>query len=124
MSHPEERDAVTHHSPEEALAAIRSLRDSDKSVLLKIAKVYARIRQTRYDHEDLLHEAITRVLEGTRKWPTAVPFMAFMAGVMRAIAWDWRAEVREGRARGSRKPGRTRCHRENRCAKTGRIVRR
>jgi RNA polymerase sigma-70 factor (ECF subfamily) len=76
-----------------ALEAIKSLSDRDKSALLKVARTYARTRQTRYDYEDLLHEAITRVLEGGRKWPTAVPFMAFMCGVMRGIAWDWRGEV-------------------------------
>jgi RNA polymerase sigma-70 factor (ECF subfamily) len=95
MSQTDDRAPVTHHSPAAALEAIRSLSDKDKSVLLKIAKVYARTRRTRYEYEDLLHEAIARVLEGGRKWPTTVPFMAFMCGVMRGIAWDWRSEAED-----------------------------
>jgi hypothetical protein len=81
---------VAHHSPEEARRALASLHDKDKTALMKVAKIYARTRQTRYDYDDLLHEAITRTLEGSRKWPVDVPFVAFICGVMRGIAWDWR----------------------------------
>src|SRR5262249_41348015 len=63
---------------------------------LKVARAYARTRRTRYEHEDLLHEAVARVLEGTRKWPVGVPFIAFMCGAMRGIAWDWRGEIQNG----------------------------
>jgi DNA-directed RNA polymerase specialized sigma24 family protein len=93
---PEDEDVVTSRSPNEALKAIQSLTASEKAALLKIAKAYARSRKTKYDHEDLLQEAIVRVLEGRRKWPTGVPFMAFMCGAMRGIAWDWRSEVHDG----------------------------
>ncbi len=85
--------APTHHSPATALDAIKSLSISDKSALLKIAKTYARTRHTRFDHEDLIQEAMTRVLEGTRKWPVGVPFMAFLCGVIRSTAWDWRTDI-------------------------------
>jgi len=95
-----EPDVAQHHPPEEARQALASLQDADKSALMKVAKIYARTRQTRYDHDDLLHEAIARTLEGSRKWPIGVPFVAFICGVMRGIAWDWRntavaAEVEE-----------------------------
>src|SRR5262245_13815989 len=83
MSSPEDAVLVRHHLPTEALAAIKSLSDGEKAALLKVAKVYARTRLTRYGPEDLLQEAIVRVLEGTRRWPTGVPFMAFMCGTMR-----------------------------------------
>jgi DNA-directed RNA polymerase specialized sigma24 family protein len=96
MSSPEDAVLVRHHLPTEALAAIKSLSDGEKAALLKVAKVYARTRLTRYGHEDLLQEAIVRVLEGTRRWPTGVPFMAFMCGTMRGIAWDWRGESQDG----------------------------
>src|SRR5262249_52914698 len=98
MSQVEGPTALTHHPPAAALQAIASLSLKDKSALLKIAKTYARTRQTRYDYEDLLHEAIARVLEGGRKWPTTVAFMPFMCGVMRGIAWDWRGETPQAEA--------------------------
>jgi RNA polymerase sigma-70 factor (ECF subfamily) len=94
MSSPEDAVAVMHHLPAEALEAVKSLSDGEKAALLKIAKMYARTRLTRYDHEDLLQEAIVRILEGTRRWPTGVPFMAFICGTMRGIAWDWRGDSR------------------------------
>jgi len=81
------------HSLAEALTAVRSLSDDDTTALLKIARAYARTRRTRYDYQDLFHEAIARILEGKRNWPTKVPFVPFVAGVMRAIAWEWRAET-------------------------------
>jgi RNA polymerase sigma-70 factor (ECF subfamily) len=85
--------AVASHSPAEALAAVRSLSDADRTALLKVARVYARTRRTRYEYQDLFHEAIARILEGKRNWPTGVPFVTFVVGVMRAIAWEWRAEI-------------------------------
>ena len=84
--------AVASHSLAEALRAVRSLSDGDTTALLKIARTYARTRRTRYDYQDLFHEAITRILEGKRNWPTKIPFVPFVAGVMRAIAWEWRSE--------------------------------
>jgi hypothetical protein len=84
MSTIEPSGLLAHHSPEEALKGLGSLSAADKAALMKIARIYARVRQTRYDHEDLFHEA------ATRRWSTSVAFVAFMAGVMRGIAWDWR----------------------------------
>jgi len=84
---------IAHRSPTEALEAIRSLSDRDKTVLIKVAKAYARTRKTRYDHQDLFHEAIARILEGKRGWPQGVDILAFLCGVMRGIAWDWRTQI-------------------------------
>ncbi|MCK1724975.1 hypothetical protein IVA82_06650 [Bradyrhizobium sp. 142] len=40
---------------------------------------------------DILHEAIARVLDGSRPWPPGVPILAFLSGVMRSICNDhWR----------------------------------
>jgi|SRR5215469_488865 len=86
---------IAHHSPSEALEAIRSLSDRDKTVLIKVARAYARTRKTRYDHQDLFHEAIARILEGKRGWPQGVGILPFLCGVMRGIAWDWRTQVYE-----------------------------
>jgi RNA polymerase sigma-70 factor (ECF subfamily) len=62
-------------------------------VLVKVAKAYARTRKTRYDHQDLFHEAIARILEGKRGWPQGVGILPFLCGVMRGIAWDWRTLI-------------------------------
>jgi len=87
--------APTSHSQAEALEAVRSLSAADTTALLKISRAYARTRRTRYDYQDLFHEAITRILEGKRNWPVGLPFVPFVSGVMRAIAWDWRTEIYE-----------------------------
>jgi hypothetical protein len=57
---------------------------------MKIARLYA--RRTPYDHEDLIHEAFTRVLSGRRTWPRHVDATMFLGGVIRSIAWEWRCE--------------------------------
>jgi RNA polymerase sigma-70 factor (ECF subfamily) len=45
---------------------------------------------------DVLHEAIARALDGSRKWPPGVPILAFLSGIMRSICEDqWRRERRE-----------------------------
>ncbi|MBV9563083.1 MAG: hypothetical protein JOY90_21960 [Bradyrhizobium sp.] len=85
--------AVASHSPAEALTAVESLPDADRTALLKVARVYARARRTKYDYQDLLHEAIARILEGKRNWPIGLPFVPFVSGVIRGIAWEWRIEA-------------------------------
>jgi hypothetical protein len=69
---------------------IGSLTAAQKTALLKIAKAYA--WKTRYGHEDLIQEALTRVLEGKRAWPRRLPPVVFLRGVMRSIASDWGPE--------------------------------
>ncbi len=45
---------------------------------------------------DLLHEAVLRALEGTRRWPPGVPLLAFLAGIMRSLCNEqWRHRRRE-----------------------------
>jgi DNA-directed RNA polymerase specialized sigma24 family protein len=77
-------------SPAEAGAAIRALTAADKAALIKLARLYA--KKTPYDHEDLLQEAICRVLAGTRAWPRQVAALPFLWGVVRSIAWEWKSE--------------------------------
>lgn len=78
-------------SPAEASAAIRALAAADKIALMKIARLYA--KKTPYDHEDLLQEAMCRVLSGARAWPRALAPLPFLWGVVRSIAWEWRNEA-------------------------------
>src|SRR5215469_6729333 len=78
-------------SPAEAAVAIRALTAADKIALTKIARLYA--RKTPYDHEDLLQEAMCRVLSGARAWPRDLAALSFLWGVVRSIAWEWRKET-------------------------------
>jgi DNA-directed RNA polymerase specialized sigma24 family protein len=78
-------------SPAEADAAIRSLAAADKIALMKIARLYA--KKTPYDHEDLLQEAMCRVLSGARAWPRDLAALPFLWGVVRSIAWEWKKEL-------------------------------
>jgi len=82
------RDADATLSRPEVVQAIQALEDGDKTILAKIARLYA--RKTPYDHADLLQEALCRVLSGERKWPKGVPPILFLGGVIRSIAWQWR----------------------------------
>jgi DNA-directed RNA polymerase specialized sigma24 family protein len=75
----------------EAGAAIRALSPDDKVALMKIARLYA--KRTPYDHEDLLQEALCRVLSGVRAWPRGLKALPFLWGVVRSIAWEWRNET-------------------------------
>jgi DNA-directed RNA polymerase specialized sigma24 family protein len=80
-------------SQAELIAIIQGLSDADKIALMKIARLYA--RRTPFDHDDLLQEAICRVLSGKRVWTRGAPVQSFLVGVMRSIAWEWKREPSE-----------------------------
>jgi hypothetical protein len=88
-------DAVTSprilvRTQPEAVTAIAQLTAGEKIAIMKIARLYA--RGTPYDHEDLIHEAFARVLEGRRMWPRHLNATTFFGGVLRSIAWEWRCD--------------------------------
>src|SRR6516165_312360 len=88
-------DAVTSpriavRSQPELVTAIAQITAGEKIAIMKIARLYA--RGTPYDHEDLIHEAFARVLEGRRTWPSHVSAVMFLGGVLRSIAWEWRCD--------------------------------
>jgi RNA polymerase sigma-70 factor (ECF subfamily) len=58
--------------------------------LKSLAKLHARGLPPDVDWEDLLQEALTRVLVGTRVTPADVPPVAFIAGVMRSLRSEHR----------------------------------
>jgi RNA polymerase sigma-70 factor (ECF subfamily) len=72
-------------STAEAAMAVAALTEADFARLGQIARLRARGLE-RIGWEDLLHEAVERALDGTRRWPSAVPFVVFMREVMRSIA--------------------------------------
>jgi DNA-directed RNA polymerase specialized sigma24 family protein len=80
-------------SQAELIGIIQALSQADKIALTKIATLYA--RRTPFDHDDLLQEAICRVLSGKRVWTRGTPVRSFLVGVMRSIAWEWKSEAQE-----------------------------
>jgi DNA-directed RNA polymerase specialized sigma24 family protein len=76
--------------------AIHSLSDADLVRLKALAQLWARGLPADVGWADVLHEAIVRALDGSRKWPPDVPILAFLSGVMRSICDDhWRRARRE-----------------------------
>jgi hypothetical protein len=89
ITQPEPAAAILSRA--EVAAAIRSLTAGDKTALTKVARLYA--KKTPYDHDDLLQEALCRVLAGTRAWPRGVQALPFFWGVVRSIAWEWKNQL-------------------------------
>jgi DNA-directed RNA polymerase specialized sigma24 family protein len=63
--------------------------------LKAIARLHARGLPPHADWSDLLQEAFTRVLDGSRQQPAGVPVVAFLAEVMRSIKEQY-VDLQEG----------------------------
>lgn len=83
-------------------AALHALSDDDLLRLRALARLRARaLPPGGVTWSDLLHEAVLRALEGTRRWPPGVPLLAFLSGIMRSLCDEqWRRRRREGPAPG------------------------
>jgi DNA-directed RNA polymerase specialized sigma24 family protein len=61
-----------------------------------VARIYARGLPQEGAWEDMLQEALTRVLAGSRRRPEGVAIVTFLAGVLRSLRADyWRRAKRE-----------------------------
>ena len=86
-------DDATHLSLGEVRRILGRLRAPDILRLTALARTWATgLRQ--HDADDLLNEALDRVLSGRRPWPSDVPLPVFLSQVMRSIASQWRREDR------------------------------
>jgi len=86
---PEPGDAVGRGT--DVASAIDALSDIDLVRLTALARLWSRGLTGGLGWSDILHEAIARALDGSRPWPTGVPILAFLSGVMRSICNDhWR----------------------------------
>jgi DNA-directed RNA polymerase specialized sigma24 family protein len=84
---------ATHLTVGEVRRIVGRLRTPDILRLSALARTWATgLRQ--HDADDLLNEALDRVLSGRRPWPSDVPLPAFLSQVMRSIASQWRRENR------------------------------
>ena len=82
--------------PRDVGAALAALSDDDLLRLRALARLRARGLPGGVSWSDLLHEAVLRALEGTRRWPPSVPLLAFLAGIMRSLCDEqWRRRRRE-----------------------------
>jgi len=80
----------------DAASAIEALSETDLVRLKALARLWSRGLPGGLGWTDVLHEAIVRVLDGSRGWPVGVPIVAFLSGVMRSICDDqWRSVRRE-----------------------------
>ncbi len=83
---------------EDVERALRRLSDGDLLRLRALASLRARGLPGGIAWADLLQEAVLRALDGSRGWPAGVPFVAFLAGVMRSLAGEyWRRSQREAK---------------------------
>ncbi|WP_246563487.1 RNA polymerase sigma factor [Bradyrhizobium liaoningense] len=93
---PKPGDAVARAA--DVAAAIDALSDIDLVRLKTLARLWSRGLPGGLGWSDILHEAIARVLDGSRPWPPGVPILAFLSGVMRSICNDhWRRARSEQR---------------------------
>lgn len=70
---------------EECAAALRRLSDAEIRRLEQLARLRA-IGLHGVEWRELLHEAVARLLDGTRQWPRHVPLVVFLRETMRSIA--------------------------------------
>ena len=76
--------------------ALRALSDTDLVRLKSLARLWSRGLPGGLGWADVLNEAIVRSLDGSRRWPTDVPLLAFLSGVMRSICHEhWRRARRD-----------------------------
>jgi hypothetical protein len=70
---------------------INSLTAGERAKLIKIARYYAwkgRFGSVEEEPDELVQEAIYRVLAGLREWPRGLDKIQFLAGVIRGLAGD------------------------------------
>lgn len=70
--------------------------DADLLRLKVIARLHARGLPPHLSWSDLLQEAFTRVLDGSRHQPEGIPMVAFLAGVMRSVKEQYWRQARRG----------------------------
>jgi DNA-directed RNA polymerase specialized sigma24 family protein len=77
--------------PSETALALNLLSEMELLRLKTIARLHARGLPPDVGWDDLLQEAVTRVLTGARPRPKDVPLVAFIAGIMRSLKSEhWR----------------------------------
>jgi len=77
--------------PAQTARALDLLSNTDLLRLKTVARLYARGLVPEGVWEDILQEALTRILTGSRRTPEGVTMVAFVAGILRSLRADyWR----------------------------------
>jgi DNA-directed RNA polymerase specialized sigma24 family protein len=84
--------------PAETVLALGIASEMELLRLKAIARVYARGLPPDVTWDDLLQEALTRVILGTRRQPEGVTTVAFVAGIMRSLKSEHWRRVLKGSA--------------------------
>lgn len=74
--------------PAQTALALNLVSQMDLLRLKAIARVYARGLAAQVTWEDLLQEALTRVIAGSRRKPEDITMVAFVAGILRSLRTD------------------------------------
>lgn len=91
MRRPHAFDITFERTPAAEALALKLVTENELLKLKVIARWHARGLPAQIDWSDLLQEAFTRLLDGSRQRPDGVPIVAFLAGVMRSLkAEHWR----------------------------------
>ncbi|MEM7349477.1 MAG: hypothetical protein AAF657_01640 [Acidobacteriota bacterium] len=80
------------HNQAEIEQAAAELSPADLKRLQLVARTIVRyygLATAVRDHEDLVAEALTRTLGGSRGWRKGIDFVYHLAQTMRSIAWTW-----------------------------------
>ena len=82
--------------PAQTALALALVDQMDLLRIKAIARIYARGLPQDGAWEDMLQEALTRVLTGSRRRPEGVAMVVFVAGILRSLRADyWRRAKRE-----------------------------
>jgi RNA polymerase sigma-70 factor (ECF subfamily) len=84
--------------PGESALALRLVSQHELLKLKVIARTYVWGLPPDVRWEDLLEQALTRVLVGSRRTPTGINSVAFLAGIMRSLRTEYLRQAREARS--------------------------
>ena len=87
--HPNSRFPDLNATDAEVRAAIDALSKADAIRIKQFARKRGQLLQWRVGGptwEDLIQEAVTRALTGSRRWNKSVPFVSFLLGIIRSIS--------------------------------------
>lgn len=85
---------IRYETPNGAARALSELSSADLVRLERLARARA-AGLAGVDWADLLQEAFSRILAGTRRWPGHVPFVAFVAQTLRSLANEERRQAKD-----------------------------
>lgn len=88
-------ESVGRLSPEEVDLALRSATGAEWARMNSLARLTA-VGLHDWAPEDLLSEALTLLLDGTRVWRCGVDLLVTLKTIMRSIAYDERKKVKNG----------------------------